>query len=663
VKLVVYKKDQVIQELVLKPGKVYTAGRKEDCDILLEKLPGISRKHFELSEQQPGIWHIQVHSKVMLIEYEDDDRDDFTIVGKGQFLLRPYLFKFDIESSQQDSFNDMGLVSSHDQISEDDHVDHPPQSDLEPMAADLSAGIEDEANLDYSGSDEKTSVQNFTGTPYIKIVGQSGKKSEYFRLEGNLWIVGDDESASIYIKEPNAAKNHFEISKTDKGFFIIDNGSELGTDLNGQRLISNKPTRLLSGDIISVGSCSLQFELRDQAFQRKVSNIPLNMYKNPLVFFDQEVAMVNLDDKDEGPGRVEEVSQNIFDDPQKKKKFIMMAVAVVLISAAVAKEFMATANEKDKVEVNTDPFSQLSPAEQKIVAQTHKLAKQLYLNGNFELALVQLEKLHSIIPSYKDSQEMEEHCINSREIKRQQALIEQQRREQEQMEQKVNSLLSQCYQKYKNSDDIDGVKACLAPAVGLDPNNPGIAQLISDVTARSEEQEVRAKMARELEDKIRRGRELFESAKELHRKQNYLQAMEAYENHIHSGLPDPNNLVKKSKRELSSIENKIRTEKQALLGQAQSKYGSTHLKEAIYLARRAQKVDPYDPQISAFIHQAELELTNKMRNIFIDSVIEEKFGNLEASRLKWEEIIRMDVESGEYFKKSKRKLRQYGYHP
>lgn len=666
-KLKVYNRQELVRELDLAAGQIYTAGRKEGCDILLDKVPGISRKHFEISEQQPGVWLVQVLSKVMLVEHEDEERDEFTIAGSGQFTLHPYIFQYEIVDAQP-GVSPVSYPKSHFEVQSDSKNDSEDDSE---NFSELAVINQDGGNFaanhspaeDFDGNDEKTAVQNFSGTPYIKIIGQNGKKSEYFRLEGNLWVVGGDENASIFIKDPNAAKNHFEISKTDKGYFIVDSGTSQGTELNGQRLNASKSARLLSGDILTVGDTSLQFELRDQAFLRKVSNIPLNLYKNPLVFFDQDVAMVSLDEEGATSGQAEEVSQDLFSDPKKKKKFILAALAVVLVGAVIAKEFIESANRKDNREIVTmDPFSQLSPAEQKIVAQTHRLAKQLYLSGNFELALVQLEKLHSIIPSYKDSQEIEEYCINSRDIRRQQAAIEQQRKEKAELEAQVRSLIAQCHKEYQSSENTEGIKACLAPALDLDPNNPAISQLISEVSARAEEQKIRQKIAQEQADKIRRGKELFEKAQALHKKQNFHKAMEAYENHIHSGLPDPSNLVRTSKRKLATIEKKIRNEKQKLIQSAHGLYGNTKLKEAIQMARLAQKVDPYDPKISTFIYNAERELTGQMRNVYMDSIIEERFGNLESSRVKWEEIIRIDIPEGEYFKKAKRKLRQYGYH-
>lgn len=655
-KISVYNENALINEIELSPGKLYTVGRKEDCDVVLEKHPGISREHFEIDEDVNG-WRVNVLSEVMLINFNGEEKSKLDLQGSGEFNLGPYRFVFQqeksISQSAQNEFNNI-VEENPSQVSQN-------FSDIEVFNDENSEGDEPKTPATFDGNDEKTAIHGFNGLPYIKIIGQNGKKSEFFRLEGNLWVVGGDETASVYIKEPAAAQNHFEISKTDKGYFVIDSGSPEGTHLNGQKLTPKKPSRLLSGDILTIGDTSIQFELRDKAFKRKVSNIPLNMYKNPLVFFDQDVAMVSLDDEETGQGSVEELDFKKEDPKNKKTVMIRMALVAVVVLIGVI-QFLGESNtEEQKISIGSDPFSQLSPAEQKIVVQTYKLSKQLYLAGNFELALKQLEKLHSIIPVYKDSQEMEEYCINSRELKRQQAMIEQQKREQDELENKVRSFISQCNQQFARSDDIDGVQACLAPAMNLDPNNPAISQLISEVKARQEEKIIRQKMAAEQEDKVRRGRELFTKARLLHRKSSYLEAMEAYENHIHSGLPDPKNLVRKSQRNLAAIERHIKTEKNKLINQAKTRYGNTNLREAIVMARKAQKVDPYDPKISAFIFKAEKELNNKMKSIYMDSVIEERFGNLENSRKKWEEIVSSDIEDGEYYKKASRKLKEYGF--
>ena len=650
--LKIYKDDTLMKELQLKQGVVYTFGRQEDCDVILEKLPGISRQHFQIKEEEPGVWKVLVLSKVKKLDFKGQEQQSFSLTEDGDFFLKPYRFAYITGDSEKSSLSE--------QASGDEN--HDPNNFPDEQGF---SGEDEGSHLEnFEGDDRKTVVQNFDGVPYIKIIGQNGKKSEYFRLEGNLWVVGNDEDASVYLNEPIAEKSHFEISKTETGFFILDCGTAHGTYLNGQKLEPGKSNRILSGDIIAVGKTSIQFELRDRSFKKKVQDVPESLYKNPLVFFDQEIAIVSTDDAVTGPGEVRQIPVPLTQTKSKKRKKLTLAlIALLAIGVPLSLEYFEAESNKKKISIQEEPLATLSPVEKKIVKQTYKLAKKLYLSGNFELSLVQLEKLHSIIPSYKDSNEIEEYCINARELKYQQAMIEKQKREQEEMINRVNSIVAQCSQNFKGSYDVEGATGCLAPATSLDPSHPGISQLISEITARIEEKRLREEMAKKEADKIRRSRELYEKARVFHKKNSYIKAIEAYENHIHSGLPDPRRLVKKSKRYLASIEKMIAEKKALLMGQAEAMYEKKQIKEAIDFARNAEKVDPYDPQISNFIFKIEKELNTNMKNIYMDSIIEERFGNLETSRIKWETILKFDSEEGEYYKKAKRKLKQYGYKP
>ena len=641
-KLLVMKSGNLVQELNLTDRDVFYVGRKENCDVVLDKSPGISRQHFKLSQGEDGIWVAEVLSQISPLLFEGKESQSIVLDTDSSFNLPPYQFVFKASEGTE-------KILDHQPLNEEQ-----PQDIQQPVEEPL-----EQENKTFVGNEEKTNIKSFTGVPYIKILGQHGKKAEYFRLEGHLWVAGSDPNAAIFLSDPMVSPAHFEISKTDKGFFITDLDSSVGSSINGQKLPPHNATILLSGDIITIGSMSLQFELRDQAFKEKVNNIPLHMYQNPLVFYEQDMGLVSSVPENTEGGEAFEIA-NDMGKKERKKRFLIFAACIAVLVGSLS--LLEDNGDKEDIAAKAvDPFMKLSPEQKKQVVETYNLSKNLYLNANFELALVQLQKLHSIIPYYEDSQQMEEYCINSRDLKRQQELIERQEREREAIVQQVQQVLSQCASQFGLSYDLDSAKACLSPAIQLDPNNPQISQILSDITTRIEERKVREKAELELADKVKRGKELFEKAEFLHKKKDYIKAIEAYENHIHSGLPDPRSLVRKSRRHLASIEKYINARKGSLMWSAKQKMKSSQLKQAIELARKAKKVDPYDYNISYFLNHAEKELNNRMKGLYMDSVIEERFGNLEASRSKWEEILRSDVENGVYYQKSKRKLRQYGF--
>ncbi len=49
-----------------------------------------------------------------------------------------------------------------------------------------------------------------------------------------------------------------------------------------------------------------------------------------------------------------------------------------------------------------------------------------------------------------------------------------------------------------------------------------------------------------------------------------------------------------------------------------------------------------------------------MKAIYEDSVLEESLGNVDSAKEKWKKIMKEDLETDDYFKKSKVLLRKYG---
>ena len=667
-KLQVFLNNEMIEEVTLDNQNEYIAGRGDEATIRLLPELGISRQHFKIFHDGSS-WKIEGLSSMKKIEINGQEVDNWDLGDRQTFYLSPYRFVFlpDQESMdalpEDEGFDDM--ASSDDELLQDE--DSLPNPHEEDSAPDFSQPPSDENSDSFPMDGEKTVIQSFSGTPYIKISGQYGRKPECFRLEGHLWVAGSDNNAAIYLSDLNASPAHFEISKTDQGFFICDLGSSTGTIVNGQSIHSHKKMLLSSGDHITVGELSLQFEVRDKSFREKINNIPLHMYQNPLVFFDQDAGVLSTAPEElKGAGRAEEIrmAPKKKEAPQNNRKKIIYACVAVVMLTAVFKGLEPSGEDQKTTKKPSEmsPFEKLSPAQQKMVKDTYRIATDFYLNAKYDRALPQFQKLHKLLPDgYKDSLRKLEYCENYQDLKQQQMAIERQKREQAELEQRIAQSVESCAMLYRNSMDLDGAKSCLAEVIQLDPNNPGINDILNQITARIEQKNVAEKQAAEMAEKARRGRNLFLKAKALHDNQDLQKAMEAYENHIYSGLPDPDALVAKSKRQLSSIEKKIHQKKINLMSSAQSFLGQSSLKEALKMARQAREVDPYDYQISHFVNKVEKELTGKMKSLYMDSVIEERFGNLNASRSKWEEIVKQDVEDGEYYKKAKRKLKQYGF--
>jgi hypothetical protein len=72
-------------------------------------------------------------------------------------------------------------------------------------------------------------------------------------------LIGRLADCRIVIAEGNTSRHHAEIRRSGTGFVVNDLGSTNGTFVNGERLGTER--RLADGDIITVGTVSLRFEV------------------------------------------------------------------------------------------------------------------------------------------------------------------------------------------------------------------------------------------------------------------------------------------------------------------------------------------------------------------------------------------------------------------
>lgn len=692
----------------LDPLQEYIVGRKEDCHIVLDSYPGISRQHFKIFHNGQA-WIVEGLSGVKSLEYQGQSVARFEVQNGDFFNLPPYQFLWtqnrastsppstnrapgeqmegsldlppqfpELTQHEQSNNTNGGLENLGDYTSSSqaqqpasasealpsepfNPMDHTHlQNSTNELGAFPHAG---DTGSSFQDPGDQTEVQMVSSLPYIKIFEHAGKKAEYYRLNGHLWVAGSDEQAPIYLPTQQASSAHFEISRDKKKFSIIDLGTPIGTLLNGQRISTTQPTDLQSGDLINVGPLTLGFELRDQSFQEKISQIPLQMYKSPLVFFGEGAGQLDATPEElKQTPAVETKKPTVDNKTNLQKRLPLIALSLAIIGLVVFLDYNGKAQKKvAKTTVRKlTPFDKLSKGEKRIVKESYVIARRFYLNRKYDRAIRQYQKIHRVLASgYKSSLSDQADCENFIELKRQRLAIEREKRAQMALAKRVENNIRKCRRKFAKSTDLQSATLCLNVAQTSDPGNPGIEQLLSDIKARIEQQKAQQKRAREIAEQTRQGKNLFFKAQSLHQAELYLEAMDAFEAHIASGLPDPENYVFKSKRKLREIQTFIETQKSQLLVSARN-IASTDLKEALIKARKAATVDPRDYEISLYVTKLEKDLNRVVRSLYMDSVLEERYGNLEASRLKWAEIIEKDVPDGDYYKKAARKLRQYG---
>lgn len=86
------------------------------------------------------------------------------------------------------------------------------------------------------------------------IVRKGPQVGQVFRLIQDVISIGRDPLSDIVIIDPEISRQHARLAKGIENYTIEDFGSTNGTFINGVRLAPNKPTELIPGQLISMGS-------------------------------------------------------------------------------------------------------------------------------------------------------------------------------------------------------------------------------------------------------------------------------------------------------------------------------------------------------------------------------------------------------------------------
>lgn len=111
----------------------------------------------------------------------------------------------------------------------------------------------------YAGGEKRKDVPTYAS--YLCRI--KGEKVHYrIRVSGDLTI-GRSKKNQLRLEHPSVSRYHAVIIWQQGRFFIRDNGSSVGTYLNGHRLKSNKKEKLRHGDKIKIGVSDM-FEFREK---------------------------------------------------------------------------------------------------------------------------------------------------------------------------------------------------------------------------------------------------------------------------------------------------------------------------------------------------------------------------------------------------------------
>ncbi|MFM6928353.1 MAG: FHA domain-containing protein, partial [Bdellovibrio sp.] len=145
--LIVRLRGKTIYNMPLEDSRSYVAGRKEDCDIVLQPEKGISREHFKISAVN-GQWVLDVVSRYGEVIQNGETVQQINLDHGSSFTVPPYEFDF--------------LMSSA--------TAQPQELAYDPNNLPVVTSAGESPAAGFSGDDEKTVVGAAPTSAHIKIV-------------------------------------------------------------------------------------------------------------------------------------------------------------------------------------------------------------------------------------------------------------------------------------------------------------------------------------------------------------------------------------------------------------------------------------------------------------------------------------------------------------
>ena len=702
--LKVFLHDGLELELDLDTNQTYTFGRHEDCDIVLPKSQSVSRQHFKLSYD--GKWELEKISKYGNILVNGEDQSVLHLEEGSSFSIGPYSFKI-YENTSDESLSNEALPNKTEEDSFDSESEQITFSEDE--SGDLNNNDFDSEetpplnNLpvsvnSFDGDNEKTAIVSKKLEPHLRFVNSKHITKSVMHLKGNKWVGGRDEDCAIHINDKRVSRKQFEIFLSGGSYFIKDLGSLNGTLINNSHIPKDRPTPLKSGFCISILDHYMYFEIKDESFSTRVEKIQphlmvpqfrppeketppeennhLEVVTNPPAI--QQALNSQEEEEEERNLAPVPVSQNFVssflgnntdEDPtssqssslsKKQKMRIVLIGAIALIVVFLIIDPQSKKEKPTAVVVQT-PFMKLPEEKQILVKHSYQLAKNLYMQAKYELAAAEIKKIHTILPQYEDSKEIEQYCLQAFELKKQQDLIERQKQQEAELRQKVLAIVDECQPLRENLKESSKMISCLAPAMELDPENSAIKNLIAEAEQKEEDHKRRLAEKALYRDRIRKGKKIFNKAEKFQSNGRYLTAKKTYKHLLRSGLPDPNGLKIKARRKIASIEKTISEKIRSIIKDSSEAQKKGQLKQALHILTRFNEVDPKNKSAMEKEKQIKKELESKMQVLFQESILEEALGKVDLAIDGWKKIISQDHDEGKYYKKAKIKLEKYGH--
>lgn len=646
-KLSVRHLGQEIASVELAEGMEYFAGRAPESALMLPNEKGISRQHIKFY-QRNGVWVAELLSRFGDLILSGKTTKVIELVDNCTFTAAPFEFVF-VHHEEPVKPASIGPKEESDELSTEDQTLRLP-------------AVRDNAALSYNQPPLENQMPlpavDYVPTPptaYVRIQNKNLNKEQVIKLNGNKWVAGREAGSDILVEDGKASRHHFEITQTSEGFFITDLGSANGTLLNDEELEPNEPWQLAGGDVIQVSKVIITFELQESA----LVNALVPHAGAQLPYFDPQ--LMNSIPQQAGWHQPHETAA----PPVKKNKvrLALMAIIPLLLYGLFKKDTPApeaTAVNQGELSSTSVTFDSLSPEKKQAVRDSFNLARNMYMQGKYELCLAEIKKLHEIVPAFENSAEFQNHCQQGADLALRQR--DKARREQEQAATNrfITEVVNDCRQKFAQKLNLDPLRVCLAPALERDPEHPLVVDLLQTAQIQEEQTQRQQQSLEGIRQRRAAGQRQFERAKSLYKSGALTQALNEYESFLNGNYADLTQERQEAQRDLANVRKELSAKVENFVAQCKSSFDKTQFKEALLACEQALKENPQNSQALSLKSKVVAEMRKELMSIYEDSILEESMGNIDAAKERWKQILEKSVPNEEYYNKAKRGLNKYG---
>lgn len=538
---------------------------------------------------------------------------------------------------------------------------------------------------DSEGGFDNDSTKVFSGFTkvYLELFGENIPFEKFELSDGEYLIGRDPDKCQIVLDDAEVSSVHAQITKKNVLCSLKDMNSANGILLNGARIETGD---LVNGDEFIIGSTTFTYTV-SSSFFKEASDSLMPVAENQVVEVE-EIVEVDEDDPeydsiDFEDGNNSDASSSggglkaNWTDPVKRKKLIYGLVILVVLwvvldddsgsakkkGAVKPKDVKSNSLVKkkksnSKVRLGKGKKQVTLTSEQKeFVEATYQVAQERLAENAYQEAVLELNKIFSITPDYKESKTIYEVAKNGLA-----KLEELERKKQKEIDDKIRAakvkkLVEKAKETVKRREE-EVSKALFNQILELDPENFDVPQLKIELDAWVREKERGELEKAQKEAERKRKISQLSPAKSLYIQKKWnvaiieLSKFLSIKDMDEDLTKDATDMLEKSKRNLDNLV-------APMLGRARSLKEGQDLKGAYEVYKKILDFDPGNKEALKEKVQIKDKLTIRARRVYRKALISESLSLFQEAKELYQEVQQISPSDSEYYIKASDKLKAF----